>query len=88
MPRDCAKILRGRPRLIPKIDKPEQDIAGLRGLGSTSRWLHGCREMDLDPKLGVLVAGDNIIVTLHGTSYSVTYYKPKRSSGLLAKEHC
>ena len=42
--------------------------------------------MDLEPKLGVLVAGDNIIVTLHGTSYSVTYYKPKGSSGLLAKD--
>ena len=39
----------------------------------------------LGSQLGVLVAGDNIIVTLHGTSYSVTYYKPKGSSGLLAK---
>ena len=44
--------------------------------------------MDLDPKLGLLVVGDKIIVTVHGTSYSVTYYKPKGSSGLLAKEHC
>ena len=42
--------------------------------------------MDLDPKLGLLVVGDKIIVTVHGTSYSVTYYKPKGSSGLLAKD--
>jgi hypothetical protein len=39
-----------------------------------------------DPKLGVLVVGEEIIVTLHGTSYSVTYYKPKGSPGLLAKD--
>ena len=30
-----------------------------------------------DPKLGVQVMGDEIIVTLLGTSYSVTYYKGK-----------
>jgi hypothetical protein len=39
-----------------------------------------------DPKLGVQVMGDEIIVTLLGTSYSVTYYKGKGSPGLLAKD--
>jgi hypothetical protein len=38
-----------------------------------------------DPKLHVQVVDDEIIVTLLGTDYSVTYYKPENSPGLLAK---
>jgi hypothetical protein len=38
-----------------------------------------------DPKLNVQVVDDEIIVTLLGTDYSVTYYRPKNSPGLLAK---
>lgn len=37
------------------------------------------------PKLRVQVVGDNIVVTLPGYSYAVTYYKPNGSSGLLMK---
>ena len=32
-------------------------------------------------ELRVQVVGDNIVVTLPGYSYAVTYYKPKGSSG-------
>jgi hypothetical protein len=38
-----------------------------------------------DPKLRVQVVDDEIIVTLLGTGYSVAYYKPENSPGLLAK---
>jgi hypothetical protein len=38
-----------------------------------------------DPKLEVQVADDEIVVTLPGSYYSVTYYKPKNASHLLAK---
>jgi hypothetical protein len=38
-----------------------------------------------DPKLEVQVVDDEIVVTLPGTSYSVTYYKMIGSPGLLAK---
>ena len=36
-------------------------------------------------ELRVQVVGDDIVVTLTGYSYTVTYYKPKGSSGLLMK---
>jgi hypothetical protein len=39
-----------------------------------------------DPKLEVQVQGEEIIITLLGTTYSVTYFKRKGSSGLLAKD--
>jgi hypothetical protein len=38
-----------------------------------------------DPELGVDVVGNEILVTLRGTSYSVVYFKRRGSSGLLAK---
>ena len=38
-----------------------------------------------DPKLHVQVVDDEIIVTLLGTDYSVTYYRLESSPGLLAK---
>jgi hypothetical protein len=41
---------------------------------------------DFDPKLGLLVSGNDIIVTLLGTGYSVTYFKRKDSPGLFAKD--
>ena len=37
------------------------------------------------PDLHVAVVDADIIVTLPGTAYAVTYYKPPKSSGLLAK---
>jgi hypothetical protein len=37
------------------------------------------------PKVRVQVIGDNIVVTLPGYSYAVTYYKPTGSPGLLMK---
>jgi hypothetical protein len=39
-----------------------------------------------DPKFGVLVSGNEIVITLMGTSYSVTYFKRKNSPGLFAKD--
>jgi hypothetical protein len=41
---------------------------------------------DFNPKLGVLVSGNEITVTLLGTSYSVTYFKRSGLPGLLAKD--
>jgi hypothetical protein len=38
-----------------------------------------------DPKLEVQVLDDEIVVTLPGTNYSVTYYKMIGSPGLMAK---
>jgi hypothetical protein len=38
-----------------------------------------------EPKLRAQVVGDDIIVTLPGSHYSVTYYKPEKSPQLLAK---
>ena len=37
------------------------------------------------PVLRVQVVDNNIVVTLPGYSYAVTYYKPEGSSGLLMK---
>jgi hypothetical protein len=42
---------------------------------------------DFDPKLGVLVSGNDIIVTLLGTRYSVTYFK-RRGSPLVGHLSC
>jgi hypothetical protein len=39
-----------------------------------------------DPKLGVLVSGNQIVVVLTGSIYTVTYYKQRGSHGLLAKD--
>ena len=39
-----------------------------------------------DPKLGVLVSGNQIVVVLTGSIYTVTYYKQRGSRGLLAKD--
>jgi hypothetical protein len=38
-----------------------------------------------NPGLRVQVVGDNIVVTLPGYSYAVTYYKPKGSPSLLMR---
>ena len=38
-----------------------------------------------EQNLRVQVVDDNIVVTLPGYSYSVAYYKPDRSPGLLVK---
>jgi hypothetical protein len=38
-----------------------------------------------DPKLGVVVSGNEIVVVLPGSNYTVTYFKRRRSPGLLAK---
>ena len=39
----------------------------------------------LDPELGVVVSGNEIVVVLPGSIYTVTYFKRRGSSGLLAK---
>jgi hypothetical protein len=38
-----------------------------------------------DPKLGVVVSGNEIVVVLPGSNYTVTYFKRRGSPGLLAK---
>jgi hypothetical protein len=40
---------------------------------------------NLEQKIRVRVVDDELIVTLPGSIYSVTYYKPERSPQLLAK---
>jgi hypothetical protein len=40
---------------------------------------------DFDPKLRVVVSGDEIVVALPGSNYSVTYFRRRSSPGLLAK---
>jgi hypothetical protein len=40
---------------------------------------------NFDPKLEVRIIDDEIVVTLPGTNYSVTYYKMIGSPGLMAK---
>ena len=39
-----------------------------------------------DPKFSVLVAVNDILVTLQGTNYAVTYFKRRGSPGLFAKD--
>jgi hypothetical protein len=39
-----------------------------------------------DPKFSLLVSGNDILVTLQGTSYAVTYFKRRGSPGLFAKD--
>jgi hypothetical protein len=39
-----------------------------------------------DPKFSVLVADNDILVTLQGTYYAVTYFKRRGSPGLFAKD--
>jgi hypothetical protein len=41
--------------------------------------------MATEPKVRVTVVDDELIVTLPGSYYSVTYYKPEGSPQLLAK---
>jgi hypothetical protein len=41
---------------------------------------------ELDPELSVEVTGNHILVTLPGTSYSVTYFKPGHQPWLAAKD--
>jgi hypothetical protein len=41
---------------------------------------------DLDPNLSIRVNGKELIVTLPGTIYTVTYFKRDGSFGLLAKD--
>ena len=41
---------------------------------------------DFDLELSVEVAGNEILVTLPGSRYSVIYFKRRGSSGLLAKD--
>ena len=41
---------------------------------------------DSAPQLRITVQDDEIIVTLPGYFYSVTYYKPKGSPGLIARD--
>ena len=41
-----------------------------------------------DPKLNVQVAGNSIIVTLLGTIYSVTYFKPEGLARAARNGHC
>jgi len=38
------------------------------------------------PKFSILVSGNDILVTLEGTSYAVTYFKRRGSPGLFAKD--
>jgi hypothetical protein len=40
---------------------------------------------EFDPKLGVLVSGNEIVVVLTGSIYTVTYFMQRSSRGLLAK---
>jgi hypothetical protein len=40
---------------------------------------------NFDQKLGMLVSGNQIVVVLTGSIYTVTYYKQRGSHGLLAK---
>ena len=39
-----------------------------------------------DPELSIKIKGKDLIITLPGTNYSVTYFKPNGSFGLLAKD--
>jgi hypothetical protein len=39
-----------------------------------------------DPQFNVDVAGNEILVTLEGTHYAVTYFKRRGSPGLFAKD--
>ena len=49
--------------------------------------LHYAHKMaGFDPELSVEVYGNHIIVTLPGTSYSVTYFKPRGQPWLAAKD--
>jgi hypothetical protein len=41
---------------------------------------------DLDPELSVKVKGKELVVTLPGTDYAVTYFKRSGAFGLLAKD--
>ena len=38
-----------------------------------------------DPQLGVVVSGNEIVVVLPGSIYTVTYFRRRGSSGLLVK---
>lgn len=39
-----------------------------------------------EPKFSLHVAGNDMLVTLQGTSYAVTYFKRRGSPGLFAKD--
>ena len=49
--------------------------------------LHYAHKMvGFDPELSVEVTGNEILVTLSGTSYSVTYFKPRGQLWLVGKD--
>jgi len=41
---------------------------------------------DFDPQLSIRTRGKELVVTLPGSNYAVTYFKPSGSPGLLAKD--
>jgi hypothetical protein len=44
-------------------------------------------EPAFDPKFEMLVSGNDIVITLMGTSYSVTYFKRKKLPWIIRKAH-
>jgi hypothetical protein len=47
---------------------------------------HNAKMAGFDPELSVEVTGNHILITLPGTPYSVTYFKPRGQPWLAAKD--
>ena len=43
---------------------------------------------EFDPKLGVLVSGNEIVVVLTGSIYTANYFKPRGQPWLAARTSC
>ena len=65
--------------LVPNTD--DWVSTQMRLLRTSDIAARGVRSRMTQQELRVQVVGDNIVVTLPGYSYAVTYYKPKGSSG-------
>jgi len=83
---DRAEEAHGRAEQMSDVEAKDRMLgiaAGYEKMAGRAKIRAGTR---FDSKLNVQVAGNSIIVTLLGTIYSVTYFKPRGSPGLLAMD--
>jgi len=83
---DRAEEAHGRAEQMSDFEAKDRMLsiaAGYEKMAGRAKIRAGTR---FDSKLNVQVAGNSIIVTLLGTIYSVTYFKPRGSPGLLAMD--
>ena len=83
---DRAEEAHGRAEQMSDVEAKDRMLSIAAGYEKMAGRAKIRARTKFDPKLNAQVAGDSIIVTLLGTIYSVTYFKPRGSPGLLAMD--